>query len=485
MVFKKRPEPKKRRNRLLGWTQLLNDATADYNEPSRIADTLCAAQQLGDAYNQYGKKMRVMTADVEKAFFGFNWSPALADLAIAKCGDTYVKPLTLPMGYRPSAEICQVAVELLARAALRRVKPGSCVQYTHVDNVRFAGVTAKQAMRSFHKITAECGMKITTDSPDVFLGMRQNIRTGKVACTDELIDKIAMAATRLKREGTISHHEPQHATQTHNDNHHARRQTPHEKTTMTFRDMYELFSRLIHASRVLRLPLARYYAVFKYIRRRIAQLATAAEPARVWPSVMPLLMDWCVRCKANQPTRHTTNATTYDVAIFTDASLQGWGAVIIDLQRNIAHEAQGRWKTAFLAKDINYLEMRAATLAVQHATRLEAINKRSAVLLVVDNTSVTHIATKGTTTSWKISTALRELQKSATIAAQIAVAYIRTDLNPADKLTRGAIAQAQPFQLPPALRALGALVGEGLRPIRLPIEIDEALTIWPLETMTG
>jgi hypothetical protein len=105
-----RGEPHKQRNRLLGWTHLLNEAIKEemlkYESP--IGDCVRAAQIDEDGISR--------TFDVEKAFFGFRCAEKIAKFAATKLQHTgiVVYPKYMNMGYRPAADICHCSLAILA-----------------------------------------------------------------------------------------------------------------------------------------------------------------------------------------------------------------------------------------------------------------------------------------------------------------------------------------------------------------------------------
>ena len=59
-----------------------------------------------------------------------------------------------------------------------------------------------------------------------------------------------------------------------------------------FGALRELFSRCIYAARILRLPLARYYAVFKFFRRHFSRDTQPRTYVAVWACILPLWQKW-------------------------------------------------------------------------------------------------------------------------------------------------------------------------------------------------
>ena len=83
-----------------------------------------------------------------------------------------------------------------------------------------------------------------------------------------------------------------------------------------------------------------------------------------------------------------------DLMLFTDASLQGWGAHLDDLQ------AAGLWSSQDKELHINMLELKAVWLGLQH---FQGILDGKVVVSMCDNaTVVAHIKNQGGTKSWSL-----------------------------------------------------------------------------------
>ena len=88
------------------------------------------------------------------------------------------------------------------------------------------------------------------------------------------------------------------------------------------------FSRLVFCSWVLRLPLHRYYIIYKFLRRRAQQNCVLDEPANVWHSLWPALGAWISEVVSSAPVVvRPTPLQHLTPTIITDASEVGWGAI--------------------------------------------------------------------------------------------------------------------------------------------------------------
>ena len=440
--FLLRGEAEKHRNRLLTWTALLNEAVLQSPEyvsiQSSIRDTLEAAQQLRP-------KMFAKAMDIDKAFFGFKIHPmiqlhAATQLTHSNCT---VVPTRLPMGYRPAAELCSLALIIITEAATKNVP--DVTTFVHVDNVRLASTnrkSTKAAKRNFLAICNSIGMKCSDTDAKTFLGMQTNYRT---ACVN-------LNAKQLRRIRDATYDALQSAP---------------------FRTFYTAFCRLLHMSRLLRFPIATIYPIIKFVRKRLSTLPTADSATNLWSSLKPIWNKWTTLLLANNTTRHHPNTyKDFPMTLFTDASTRGWGAVLISPDGVI--ECQGRWQQAHTSKDIAYLEIQAIARALQHfLTTNVTLSKH--LLIAVDSTTASHVIVKGHSASYACNKALIEVQSLLHQHAitDIAMAYIHTSANPADYLSRFDLTRlrrsaAVVTPLPPALERLGREVAEGQRCVRLP-----------------
>jgi hypothetical protein len=90
-----------------------------------------------------------------------------------------------------------------------------------------------------------------------------------------------------------------------------------------------------------------------------------------------------------------------EVQMFTDASKEGWGAHLGEL------EVSGKWDLQTAKLHINILEMRAVRLAVEHFKQL--LVKKSLLIATDNTTTIAYINHQGGTRSWTLMTETQEL----------------------------------------------------------------------------
>jgi hypothetical protein len=98
-------------------------------------------------------------------------------------------------------------------------------------------------------------------------------------------------------------------------------------------DVQQAFGLLIYCSTVLDIKLWQFYHVFKFIRRRMRQMAlkelTQKDKARIWPSTPPTWETWVahiVNHHGRQPQREVQN----EYVLITDASGTGFGGLLFN-----------------------------------------------------------------------------------------------------------------------------------------------------------
>ena len=146
----------------------------------------------------------------------------------------------------------------------------------------------------------------------------------------------------------------------------------------------------------------------------------------------------------------------HEAVLFTDASLQGWGAILVFAGGEI-HVAGGKWAHAYDSGDINMLEAKAATAALTAFDDVLRDGVADGVVdtlrVVVDNTSVQSSAKRGAARSELLNLAMVPLLRGVR-GLQIAVSfeYIATKMNPSDDVSRG-----RPWQPELLAQAMGLM----------------------------
>jgi hypothetical protein len=226
---------------------------------------------------------------------------------------------------------------------------------------------------------------------------------------------------------------------------------------------------MIYLSRVLRLPLAAYFNVFKFCRRRFSQFTDNEQVTTVWHSIVDEWSHWYQRILKNRPVNHPVDAVRPDCTLFCDASIQGAGAVLFNNTTGEVHEMCHKWERAHTHREINELEATAVALAAERFAKFLADAK--AIHVVVDNTSCKFGLKKGLSPSFDLNNALREALGNLPADADIRVGYIESANNPADRPSRG-----QQFSLSELSSACGLVEADW--PARSSLRITVASGRW-------
>ena len=214
--------------------------------------------------------------------------------------------------------------------------------------------------------------------------------------------------------------------------------------TQSLAESERMIGRLVHAAGMLRLPLGQYYYALKWYRRRANAYGRGAidlnEQRLVPPSVRMKLKQWLHDARRTVTIPHGGFADN-EARLFSDASLHGWGAVLI-LANGQVFVAAGQWAQRYSSSDINALEAAAAKEAVSafRLTITEGIQQRTidAIRIVVDNTSVKSTAMKGSAKEQRQNDAIVQLLSMLNdFRVGISFEYVESHNNPADEVSRG------------------------------------------------
>lgn len=194
----------------------------------------------------------------------------------------------------------------------------------------------------------------------------------------------------------------------------------------TLEEMESTFAKCIWGSRILNLKLAKFYHIFKFVRRRLQGQFPGTDQAKVWPSIKALWKSWISECCEGQrliiEDRHDEDILN----LFTDASEFGWGAVLFS-KRGV-YVAAGRWSRYFQTKSINVKETQAVVFGreamIPDATRWK---------LFIDNTSALYGIKKGRSKVFSINAILKRIDTTFLVSAE----YIKSNDNPSDCWSRG------------------------------------------------
>ena len=198
-----------------------------------------------------------------------------------------------------------------------------------------------------------------------------------------------------------------------------------------------LVGRLVHASAICGLHIGAYYVPLKWARRIVNGLNAGrldvAQAVVMPPSVRAQFCRWMADVRRPARVPHCTSAGAYTV--FVDASLRGWGGVLVHRLTGRVTVCGAQWDPLWLGAHINELEAEALRLVV---LQLPPDAAGGRVRVIVDNTTVRHVARKGVClASQRLNDAvLAALAHLRTLGCACSLQWLRSAYNPADLPSR-------------------------------------------------
>ena len=335
----------------------------------------------------------------------------------------------LPMGLRTAPEIMHSVTATLAGHkdyALPQYRAKGVDTDVWIDNVRVHGdsdeVTA--ALAAFDARCVEARVALNDDDAEegeryTFLGVVFDHHVGKVSLGEKLHAKFAAA----------------------------------EVAELTVGELERWMGRFQHAVAVLQIDLAEYWWLIKTVRRRLSAInrgtLTRQHGANLSQQVRREFEELMRRCVQNEPAVPPDLEAVPAATVFTDATMESWGAVYVDRVSREVRVAGGKFKSR--APHIGAAETRAVAAAF---AAFPVDGKH--IDLVIDNTSTVAAVSKGRAASHSINEELRRVldwksRKTVSLKAR----YIASASNPADAPSR-----QQPFTKQ-HLQAIGDVLATG------------------------
>jgi hypothetical protein len=447
--------------RAILWPRNLNAKQTEVPTPT-LEDTTEAAREVepntwATCFDLKNGFHQVPLSEARQSHFGFKIN-----------GETWVY-IRLPMGTRFAPEVMQVVVEILAHAAVAMVtsvpEGGAVKARVHIDNVRFVS-KAKSVVTAvavaFQNLCREANITLNTEDENAvhqqgaFLGQICDYKNGKVSVAKRTMEKLSTAWERAQH--------PQ----------------------ATLRDVLSLYGSTLHCARILRSSPSSHYAAMKFCRKRVSALAQGEDlqkfldkPANLWPCAQKDFQDWVIELKKNEPTNHLKKPDSVGekIVMFVDASLIGWGAVLV-LPDGSIFEAGGKWRDGpHLPAVINQLEMRSVANGCTYFGELiRRYGKDVPLVVFVDSSSTFFVLKKGSAREYLLNNdaddALSKLSACSGEQRYIEVRWISTVWNPADATSRGGSTDcklvAAVMSSPAASSPVGPVGRCGVAAVRVP-----------------
>jgi hypothetical protein len=387
------------------------------------------SQYLGAVRNECG-----VTGDFTSGFFQVE-IPAAArcNFRFVDAAGRLMQMCRLPMGLSVSVEIMQLVTEAMIGServcvpakAIRGVTSAAWVDDFQIVGARDRVANAARLIQA--RIddaggTLKAPLELRTKY--VFIGVEFDHTTESVAVAQKTLAKL-----------------PKHIPE-----------------RMALRDVEALVSRLNWCDAVLHVPLSKHQFAFKWaVRQCNAMNRGRKRPEEVVPvpnTIRTELIQWRRQAEQSQRiTRRidahlrlrgraaaTMSEDDFAVVLYTDASLQGAGAVFED-RRTFRRAVIGKpWSDGvnYQSGDMGFLEGKAVEFAVD--TFWDELAAARNVLIYVDNTSV-HAALQSTSGNTKANSLHRALAPTLERMWQQGIAYvaryIHTSENIADAPSRG------------------------------------------------
>ena len=248
---------------------------------------------------------------------------------------------SLPMGFRPSAEVAQIISQAITDFPL----PEGVNVIVYIDNVRFGGPNkegVRQAAKTFVERCDAVGAILNERSTEPiekedFLGEHYNLVKKTRTLTSKTLEKTRLAKDLIK------------------------------SNNMTYRQMAAVFGLLFFCSDVLRSDVSSFFVALKAFRRRMSEVSR-------WDSTAPPLQqeeidnlnEWMHSVSSNSPTPIWIDRSGEpEITIYCDASSYGWGAV--STSKSGVHHASGKWNEHEKTNQGTQHSAKAEPLAVERA----------------------------------------------------------------------------------------------------------------------
>ena len=401
-------EPRKKRRRVILWPRTINEAIHREEMP--------VPSLIGDVAEAYPLLNTRILLDMPAAFYQLRLPMDIALTMGIKTKWGILVPSKLPMGIAYAPEMIQTILHCVVFRSCQQTHFANPVQFhVHIDNVKLQHAEEPAVRRVADLIKAEChkwGLLINEELGTTYCGVEMAHAQNAVRVAPHTLAKIPVSPPRC----------------------------------MAFADLREIVSRIIYAARVLRIPLACYYALIKNVRRIYSKFPAPNQSVVLWKLAYADLLAWIElihkntwTCRPHKtqvpscPTDAENNSDDRHLVLFTDASDIGYGALLLTPGNLLSHS--GRWDQKQLAYHITRKEMEAVAIA---AKRWQAeIKNAKSLRIIVDNTSVLFSLKKGSSHSYWMNKSLLEALRNLSPLPFTTVEYISSAKMPADGLSRG------------------------------------------------
>ena len=337
---------------------------------------------------------------------------------------------SIATGQRHSVGYAQNVSRFVLHRAIANVEGSSKdSKEAYIDNFRYRTLSEQrfgQAVDAFYEECSTFGIQINEEYDDV----RNNIQNEYDFRGVHFSNKSVTNTSKTKDKLIQARHDI--------------------SAQLDIRTAISIFGLCVFASTVAALPLAPYYYVYKYIRRRSQQISTGsrspAGDACIWPAIVSTWQTWidrlivAVRLSTPQP----------ESVIVSDASKSGWGAIwfhdgIISYVADVWTAQEQLWPICELE----------ALAAYRGLLRMEV--GPQPILLAIDNTTAKDALRNSRSRSFHLNAVVGSILAGWCVARII---WISTARNPSDVLSRGRLCDPESLRLHP-LHQLASALGFG------------------------
>lgn len=312
----------------------------------------------------------------------------------------------LPMGLCISPEIMQIISATLA-GHIDYCKPPIAapeVATIWIDNIQICGSQdrVQQVISDIRHRAAQANYTFNDDAALSHEYVNLGVRFNHLRHTVSLADKNVSKLKGLSNEPTIG-------------------------------DLESHIGRLWFASAVLGISIQPYYWFLKILRRRLSLVNNSKmsidDKADLSAAAISQLRAWTSIASINEPRSPPLPSTAPSTfTLFVDATLVGWGAVLINNATVQVYVAGSRWR--YQPANINSSETKGVVAAL-HV--FDDHIKDAIVDVNIDNTSALAGVKRGYSKTFSVNDALRNLHSSA---RELRYAYVQSAKNLADKPSR-------------------------------------------------
>lgn len=356
-----------------------------------------------------------LIADIAASFYGFALSDPVAR-SYYRFRDTegsLYELSTLMMGHVAAVEIQQIITSILAghKDYVKQQYFAPSVPEIWVDNIRFVGEESELKKCEQFLVSSAEACNVSLDIEAItheyeFLGATWNHKNGTVVAAKKTLEKLPERIPEEMSAGALE----------------------------------QLIGRLIFVAQITQQPLIRHYWLMKWSRRFFNKLNNGTmqpeDTVKIPSSARFSLIQWLHISKKPHKVRFS-NITTKSGTLFTDASLKGWGGILV-LNDGSIHLVGGKFSAADHNNNINKAEAMALLFALKAFRNILSTLNR--VDVFVDNSSVEATVRRGMAKSEDLAEQVKNIWEEVINSnVGMTVDRVATDLNPADSISRGQV----------------------------------------------